>query len=456
MWMLIAGSITVALSACGFPRPADVDPPIDSGEVKLCTQTVCVASMLEVCGASGTVEHTEQCAFGCFSEGRRCYEFVPSNGLGPYLDQSAQESMITLPAGAVINTDTGAVTSAQGALLSVPTALVLQPGGPTLRVFLAQSWIINDVRIRGMLPVAFVSSDELNVRGMIDASADAEVNGPGALVCGGASGGGGSAQFYIGGRPPAGNSGGYPAFLLQGNGSGGGGFGTTGGAGGLQIVDLQIGAPGQVNGSAELVPLRGGCEGGGTAPQYRGSGGGAVQLVSGRAVHLIAGALSQGVVHVGGGRGIAGVLGTSGSLDTSPLYGPGGAGSGGGILIEAPRVLLDEGIALLAAGGGGGGYGACNPAPNGVDAAPGTAPALGGACPPGTFPAAAGGEGATTRDGAAGSNAAMTAGGSVYGSAGSGGGGLGRIRINTLDGEYSAGATSLVRGVATSGIVGRR
>lgn len=450
--------LSMAFWACGFPRPADVGPMgdggIDSGDnAKTCMQTTCIMGVLEVCGTSGTVVHTEQCALGCFSDGSRCNEIVPSNGVGPSLDEAGQHGPITLPAGSLIDTDTGAVTAA-GTPIPVTSLTVLQPAGPILRVFVARSWTINDVRVLGTLPAAFVASDEIKVQGAIDVSADADVNGPGALVCGSSAGGGGLGEASFT-RPPVENSGGYPAFLLNSNGYGGGGFGTTGGAGGVVEAGLKIGAAGKENGNAELTPLRGGCEGGGLMPRTGGAGGGAVQLVAARAVHLVAGTSSTAVVHVGGGHGVAGVLGTDTAPATNPIYGPGGGGSGGGILIEAPSVILDDGISLLAGGGGGGGYGACTPPPDGVDAPPSALPAAGGACPAGTTPAAAGGAGATNGAGTTGANAAIV-GTFMCGSAGSGGGGLGRIRINTVDGRYSAGMSSLLRGVTTSGAVGRR
>jgi hypothetical protein len=408
--------------------------------------------MLAVCSASGTVEHTEQCALDCFSDGSRCNQVAPSNGLGPALIQAGQQAAITLPPAAVIDSDTGTVTLA-GNPIVVPTVTVAQPGGLTLRVLLAQSWILNGIQIRGTLPVAFVASDEITVQGVIDASADGHAGGPGARVCGSGSGGGGPAVGFFE-FPPSANSGGYPRFLWASNGVGGGGFGTTGGAGGVRNDGLLVGTAGLPNGNPELVPLRGGCEGGESAQQASGvvaagAGGGAIQLVGGRAVHLISDSANIGVVHVGGGRGIAGVLGSETSTPTHPVYGPGGAGSGGGILIEAPTVVLDDGTALVAAGGGGGGYGACTPAPDGNDASPDAVTAGGGACSTAATPAAAGGDGATNSTGATGANA-------TFGAAGSGGGGLGRIRINTADGQYSASATALVRGVTTTGMVGRR
>jgi hypothetical protein len=422
---------------------------VDAGvDAKTCSQTTCRGGVLEVCGAANLVEHTEQCALGCFFDETRCNQLVASNGLDTALDQAVRQGPITLPAGTVVNTDTGRVFSSDGSPVAAATTTVEQPGGATLRVMLAQSWVINDIRIRGTLPIAFVSSNVLTVQGAMDASADHDTNGPGALVCGSTGGGGAPASDAHFERVPPENSGGYPAFLWITNGFGGGGFGTAGGPGGEAYPAL-TGAAGAANGNAELVPLRGGCEGGGDVPQHRGAGGGVIQLVSGRAVHLVVLGVSKGVVHVGGGRGVAGTLGHAPSGDTSPLYAAGGGGSGGGLLIEAPSVILDDGTALLAAGGGGGGYGACNPGPDGVDAPPNGAIPSGGDCPPGTTPSAAGGAGAITGAGTAGET--VTA-----GAAGSGGGGLGRIRINTADGQYIASTSSLIRGVTTSGTLAHR
>lgn len=473
MWKLI--SLSIVLTACNFPRPPDNSPDIDGGsptdgtqpndssgsdsgvadapggnpgvDAAACMQTTCTAGTLTVC-ASGTVDHTEPCALGCFSDQTRCNALAPSNGLAASLDEAPQHPAITLPAGSVVNTDTGAVTSA-GTPVAVASVTVAQPGGPTLRVLIAKAWTINDVRIQGSLPVAFVASDEIKVQGVIDASADGGTKGPGAQTCGAASGGGGPAQGFFE-RPRVGNSGGYPDFLWASNGFGGGGFGTAGGAGGITNAGLTVGTPGQPNGTAELVPLRGGCEGGNDATNAppSGAGGGAIQLVSSHSIHVLAGGASNGTVHVGGGHGIAGVLGRAENT-TTPVWGPGGGGSGGGILLEAATVTLDDAAALLAAGGGGGGYGACSPVPDGGDAPANTSTPAGGACPPTVKPAAAGGDGATGGTGAVG--LAETFGGS----SGSGGGGLGRIRVNTASGQFMAGA-AVLRGITTSGTVGVR
>jgi hypothetical protein len=445
------GLIGVALAACTVPnknrrKDASVDDTSDASTdapPATCTQTTCADDKLTVCVA-GTVDRVESCPLGCSSDQSRCNKIVPSNGLSDVLDQAALLTATTLPAGSIIDSDSGVVTAA-GTPLVVSTTTVAQSGGPTLRVLLARSWTLNGIRIQGSLPVAFVAADDIKIQGLIDASADTSTNGPGALICGNSGGGGQAEGFYE--RPRAGSSPGYPAFLWCSNGLGGGGFGSVGGAGGVRNASLKIGAAGATNGNAELVPLRGGCEGGGGDPQHRGAGGGAVQFVSGRTVQLLASGTDSGAIHVGGGGGAAGALGTA------PVWGPGGGGSGGGILIEAASVVLHEKAMLLAAGGGGGGYGACNPGPDGVDAAPTSAAVLGGICAPSANPTSQGGEGATTGAGGTGQNAERD--GNKGGAAGGGGGGLGRIRINTAAGQYSANA-SVVRGVVTTGMVGRR
>lgn len=448
-------SLSIALASCGFPKPPDVAPDdATAGSGHACTQTTCIDSMLEAC-VSGMVQSTEPCPLGCFSDQSRCNDLAPSNGLGPVLDQAGQEAPTTLPDGAVVDSDSGIVMSALGTPIQVTSIAVVQPGGATLRALLARSWIIHNVRIRGTAPVAFIARDEIEIQGVVDASADGDTGGPGALTCEASAGGGGVAGpgFFFG--RPSGSSVGYPAVLWITNGFGGGGFGTAGAAGGLTDAAFGVGVGGSVNGNVDLVPLRGGCQGGGglgegalDPPLHRGAGGGAIQLVAIRSIHLGAG----GVVHVGGGRGAAGALGHTSDRDTSPIWGPAGGGSGGGILIESASVVIDDGAGLVADGGGGGGYGACTPAPDGVDAPPSASTPEGGACPPGTNPVATGGAGATTAAGMPGGDTAAT----DRGSAGSGGGGLGRIRINTVDGLYTVSVNSLVRGVTTTGTVRRR
>lgn len=414
-----------------------------------CTETTCTDDVLEVCGTNGLVERTEQCALGCADTSPRCYALDPSNSLASRLDEAPLQNDVTLPDGSTINTDSGAVMSPNGAV-AVLTATVAQSGGPSLRVLVAKSWTLDNVRVTGSMPLALIASGEIVVRGVLDVSADRSTPGSGALACTTSTGMGGvpGSGYYE--RPRAGSSAGYPGYIWSINGAGGGGFGTVGGAGGVENADLAVGAPGVANGQATLVPLRGGCAGYGALAGYGGAGGGAIQLVSATKVRLLDGGSRKGIIHVGGGAGRAGTLGKDDLNDTTPMSGSGGGGAGGGILLEAPSVELDDGTALLAAGGGGGGYGACTPAPDGTDAPSGIGTPAGGACPGGTSPTSVGGDGATNTTGNAGGDTTKG------GSAGGGGGGLGRIRVNTANGQYTQGTGTIIRGSATTGTAAKR
>jgi hypothetical protein len=424
---------------------AAIDAEIDAPPAA-CTETTCTNDTLAVCGTDGMVERTEACNLGCFDQ-TRCNLIDPSNGLASSVDQAATQGDITLPDGTTINTDTGVVTGLQGAI-AVATSTVTQAGGPSLRVLVAKSFTIGNVRVRGTLPLALVASETITVQGILDASADGATSGPGGAICAAGSGGAPGSGFFS--RVGANNSGGYPQYLWTINGGGGGGFGTSGGMGGTVDDSFVDGAPGPANGTAALVPLRGGCAGYAAIDANRGAGGGGIQLVANREVHLVNAGGNRGVVDVGGGGGAAGTLGRQETTDTNPVYGPAGGGSGGAILIEAGKVVLDDATGLLGGGGGGGGYGACATPPNGVDASPGGT-ANGGACGGATRPAGNGGAGATTAAGELGGDSNDGRGG-----AGGGGGGLGRIRVNTRDGAVMTGGTALLRGERTTGTAGVR
>jgi hypothetical protein len=409
----------------------------------------CDGDQLVSCNAEGTGAVADACALGCNAEGPRCNNVDPSNGLATYLDQAAQQGDVTLPDGTTISTDNGTVTGPAGAI-AVANTIVAQPGGPMLRVLMAKSFSIGNVRVTGTAALAVVSAEDIEITGVLDLSADGVMAGPGASMCS-SSGAGGYHTSGSFSRVPGSNSGGYPDFSWNIGGGGGGGFGSIGGTGGTAAAGtLMGGGGGAINGIATLVPLRGGCPGGdGQDGPYGGAGGGAVQLVASQTVHLVNGGPVKGQIHVGGGGGHAGDLGRENTSDTNVVWGAGGGGAGGGILIEASSVVLDADTGLWAGGGGGGGWGACSPLANGTDAPLNASTPSGGACTSGTTPATIGGDGATTANGGNGQA-------SAYGSGGGGGGGLGRIRINTADAQYASDSSSTVRGVVTTGIVHTR
>ena len=256
---------------------------------------------------------------------------------------------------------------------------VTQADGSKILVFIARN-----IRIPGSStaigegsgPIALVALDSIEISGTLTVAGDH----------GRAVGGGGPGNSLLmneqgkgpgGGQP--GDAGGGGAFC----GKGGGGGGTAGGAGGNPF------------GTPALIPLVGGSAGGST---LSGSGGGALMLVAGNKVVVP----TTGIVNAGGGGNGDGVLGRA------------GAGSGGGILIEAPTVLIAGKVAANGGGSGLSGFNATTEATV-TKGATGSTAGEGG-----------GGDAIDGKPGALGPDNRYIAGG---------GGGVGRIRINTASGS---------------------
>lgn len=258
-------------------------------------------------------------------------------------------------------------------------------------MFVVKALTIGDATVSGSRGLAVVSDDDIVVGGHVRIVAGSATEG----TCVGGSGGQDD-----------------PGTFQANGGGGGGGFGGSGGDGGNGVAgdaDASGGPGGSSIGNVTLVPLRGGCAGGGLVDELGASGGGAIQLVSRTLIRVEDG---SGEAHLNaGGEGGDGI---------------GGGGSGGGILLEAPRVIVSSGTSVVANGGGGGSV-------SGADAQAGTlttAPASGG-CPTGCGPKTGFGRG-----GNGGARGASAADGQTISSsltlviAGSGGGGVGRVRVN--------------------------
>ena len=440
---LVSLVLATAIAACGGvdtnPDAAanpdggggtpDSPPMYDAREN--CTAMVCADGMV-TCMPSG--ELVETCALGCYTDNTRCNLLDPSNGLAALLDTASVKGDVTLPSGTIVNTDDGTVSGGAGAI-TVDTMTVAQEGGPQLRVLIAKTFTISDIRVNGALPLAFVASGDVTIGGMIDASADTTAPGPGGnATCTAGVGGGQTGGHWA--RPRAGDVGAGEYYWNSAAGAGGG-FGTAGGAGGTWMsTTLTYDGPagGAAEGNAELVPLRGGCQGGGnynsgTPAGVGGGGGGAVQVVSASQI-IVNGNVTPAGVHVGGGGGSTSTSGTA--LGGTTEYPACGGGSGGGVLLEAPVVTFQGLYAfLLAAGGGGGSSNGCGATGFGADATLTGAVATGGQCPAESWGTPAhGGDGAGTADAAAGQL-------SDYQCGGGGGGGSGRIRVNTASADYT-------------------
>jgi hypothetical protein len=338
--------------------------------------------------------------------GDRCADLDPSNGLAPYLDMAAGEPAIELADGATINTETGTIVS-NGQVVIVSSAVVAQTGTDVkLRVFVAKQLVLRGTQVTGAMALAFVAEGPVQVNGELDAAADHTVGGAGSEPGGPCSGARGS-------------TGGETASF----GAGGAGNATEGGPGGGN--NFERGGRGPIRDS-DLQPLVGGCSGGavegvdngGGTVIDGGAGGGAIELVSRTSITVAVSGTSIGKIHVGGGGAVQGL---------APFnQGYSGAGSGGGVLLEAPAVVLSGAGAIVAANGGSGG--ACA---GGENATASTTVAPG--APECTAPPfiGAGGNGAATTSVAGGGAFGRT------GAGGGGGGGLGYLVVRTTTGQFA-------------------
>ncbi len=297
---------------------------------------------------------------------------------------------------AEINTDTCSVTCIEDVHCTIAT----QSDGLEIAVIFANAFEIENnvqVSIKGQRALVIVAFDRVDIFGTLFAFDNISTH----------SGftGGFSSTSKSGPHNGSGLGGGLASF---GNGgAGGGGFCGRGGNGGVgDEGSLPEGQGGGAYGNPEIIPLQGGSAGGKRNYGSGGAGGGAVQIISKKAI--LVGAV--GAIHMPGNGGEA----NSG----------GGGGAGGAILLEAPEVTIDG---VLAVNGGGGGSGCLNG--DGMPGQPGRDPAFGGACQWDSN----GGNGSAgdVIDGYEG----MPLGESPAYSGGGGGGGAGWIRINTASGE---------------------
>lgn len=302
-----------------IPRPEDC--PIERCGCTPGEGLACDLDQLTVCAADGRSTETETCALGCSTEDR-CLTFEPSNGLGEALTFAKDEPALTVPSGAVIDTELGTIRTNQGTI-EIKSMLVAQSDGSSIRAFVASELIIEDALVRGTHALALVSVGPVAIRGRLDVSATGTTAaGAGSL----------SSPTPCAGAPPFSKLVGNP-MLFRTYGGSGSGNATAGGAGGGYADDIAS----STNGGAPLhlfSPLMGGC-----SAAEGGAGGGAVQVVSLDEI-LIS---EAGFVDVGGGGG-----GSNSS----------GGGSGGTVVLEAPEIrIVGPGAGIVANGGSGGACG---------------------------------------------------------------------------------------------------
>ena len=372
----------------------------DSGPVDDCEPgepIACDGAELRVCNAAGDGEERVTCALRCDPDGPACQEIIdPSNGLAAALDLAETGPALLLDSSDTFYFDTVENVSGTTATIGDQTVEVLVVAGAgnapdVVVVPVASLRIVADTTfsIQGARAIAFVSWGDVRIQGTLRVVAGQSVEIE--EDCWGRASGGVGADDDI-------------------PGPGGGSFGSVGGNGGAVTGTAGAAgkAAGEVTGNETLIPLRGGCPGGGDGIGGPGYGGGAIQIAS-RTLITVPGALGAG----GGGGCVSS-----------------GGGSGGGLLLEAPSVTVAGGLFANGGGGGCGGF-SC-----GESSTMSTTPAPGDDI----CAVAVGGNGATGASAATSGTSDPNNAGETD-RAGGGGGGLGRIRINTLDGTVAGAST---------------
>jgi hypothetical protein len=381
---------------------------------------MCASGMLQTCNSAGQWSAPSMCTLGCFTDGTRCYDVNPSNGLAAALDDARTQPSYTLMDGAQFNTTTQKVIDGDGSPVPIKSVLVHQSGAPDIVVFEVGSLTASAFTVTGEGAFAIVSNGDVSITGVVSVVFQSFYLSPGSVQAGDPCGG---------------------VLIATGNktrmaGTGGGSFSTTGARGGNDSPSTGS-APGTPP-AWGLTPLRGGCPGGfqfDNAGQY-GAGGGATQIVSRTTIKIT----GSGVINMGGG-GASGLAGGNG--------GGAGGGSGGGILLEAPSVVLSGAAAGLAVNGGGGGSNCATG--QGEDGKPSVAVAHGGTCTGTKVTNGGNGASGTTLP----TQGVDFATGIDGGVAGGGGGGQGLIHINTFSG-FSKLNGAFISGYETEGSLGLR
>lgn len=426
--------VFAASAACSFDPPADREEDASTADVDAVVPDaipvdcepdtiVCddAAERYVECDSTGTPSRVIDCALGCSDGVEKCIDVAPSNGLAGYLDLARDDDAATdvvFTGSSTINTDTGEVTIG-GVATAVPTDVA-----NGIRVYMFKSVEIpGTVKVTGAIPLALVSDGNVSITGTLDVSADASTRGPGSSVETAACVGGSDSNFSSNPIPGGGGGGRFQA-------------GAAGGAG----YNGPAGRPGGVVASdPDLEPLVGGCRGGTAAyiliptpPPNGGAGGGAVQITSRTRIEVVA----SGKIDASGGGG------------AGPGPGPGG-GSGGGVLLEAPDIVIDGiGAVISTKGGAGGGARGSGTGAPGADGGTGPAAAAGGSL--GGY--AIGGNGGTEA-------AAPTNGGSgnstnIHGAGG--GGSVGEARFNTATATVLPTNGAAIRSRFSTGTIGTR
>lgn len=300
----------------------------------------CISDVLRQCTAIGEEPTDTLCGWGCIDDGTpHCGVHQPTGGVVTAADLADDVALqdVEIASTSQIDTATGEISG-------------LRPGGTGVMagidffvrdgvaIFRSRSLrVAADVQVVGDPAIAMVSLGDIEIAGVVDARGGCAGRSAGP---GGSDGGEGAAGEGAGAGQVGTSNG------ATGNGGGGGGgagvVGSPGGAG--------TNAPGGMNGPASgdfqissLIGGSGGGGGGGMPSARGGGGGGAIQLISATRITVTTGA-GINASGCGGERPIA----------PNTLGGGGGGGAGGTIVLEAPQIVLEGGLAVNGGAGGGG------------------------------------------------------------------------------------------------------
>jgi hypothetical protein len=275
--------------------------------------------------------------------------FKPPYNLGPHIDAFAYPDGGWDLSGScklVIDTSQNTVRTQDGGWCGPAPAVKIvdqttADAGKVAILAMTSLWVRSgaSVSFTGPLPVILVVLGDATIDGTLSAASSTAAG----VV--GAAGNSPACDATNVGKPGLGRSGG-----------GGGALGAAGGDG----AGTDAGLGGVTGGTADGVPLRGGCIGGAGGASAGGAGGGALQLT-------VAGSLTingSGVVSASGAGGSAG----------GPSAGGGGGGSGGLLLFQATNLTV-LGTVTTSGGGGGASGATSNP---GADGPTGTTMAASG------------------------------------------------------------------------------
>lgn len=333
-------------------RDAGTDGGLDGGGVDANVDSGCTAAPFcdgatRIFCAGGRLQ-MEDCDDGCDPDSGSCIgaptDFQPSNVGRDQFREDAPDLVLDPPRSG--RYDTSECDPASGIARVVRLADSSEACVLSLGDFVIEEG--TTFQVIGDRALIVVSSGEIRIDGVLDASAEGTRPGPGGFRGGEMDGQG----------PGGGGAGQHRDRFSDGGGGGGGacGIGGAGGVGGGLGMDAPGGRPGPAWAAlgADFQPLIGGSaggrgqgalrDGGATNAGLGGAGGGAIQLTALDRVR-VTGTL---VVGGGGGQGGQAVGGTGVNWGSG-----GGGGSGGTVLLEAP-VVQSTGIISLAGGGGGG------------------------------------------------------------------------------------------------------